>query len=227
MSIPREQIARISGHIPFLNQQDDELKQRFYSQASIIKLQKGQPICHEGNHCSHLSIVLEGTARIYKLGENGKEITLYRISQGESCILTASCILSEIPFPAFAICDSDIEAAIIPANTVQTWLSESAVWRDYIFSLVATRLSNIIHVVEDVVFRKMDRRIAAYLCNRAINESTAIRVTHQEIASELGTSREVVSRILKDFEHEQLIKVTRGAIHLIDFDALITKRHEE
>ncbi|TVO76293.1 Crp/Fnr family transcriptional regulator [Sedimenticola selenatireducens] len=227
MSIPNEQIARLAGHIPFLNQQDDQLKQRFYSQASIIKLQKGQPICHEGNHCSHLSIVLEGTARIYKLGENGKEITLYRISQGESCILTASCILSEIPFPAFAICDTDVEAAIIPANTVQTWLSESAVWRDYIFSLVATRLSNIIHVVEDVVFRKMDRRIATYLCNRAASESTAIRVTHQEIASELGTSREVVSRILKDFEHEDLIKVTRGAIQLIDLDTLKSKQHEQ
>lgn len=226
MSIPSEQIARITAHIPFLNQQDDSLKQRFYAQASIIKLRKGQPICHEGNHCSHLSIVLDGTARIYKLSENGKEITLYRIGPGESCILTASCILSNIPFPAFAICDTDVEAAIIPANTVQAWLAESGVWRDYIFGLVATRLSNIIHVVEDVAFRKMDRRIAAYLCNRAANKSTALTITHQEIASELGTSREVVSRILKDFEHEHLIKVTRGAIQLIDIDRLITKQHD-
>lgn len=227
MSIPSEQIARISGYIPFLNQHDDKLKQLFYSQASLIKLKKGQPICHEGNHCSHLAIVLDGTARIYKLGENGKEITLYRIGQGESCILTASCILSDIPFPAFAICDTDVEAAVIPANVVQTWLSESAVWRDYIFSLVATRLSNIIHVVEDVVFRKMDRRIASYLYNRATAESASITVTHQEIASELGTSREVVSRILKDFEHENLIKVTRGAIQLLDMDTLMSKQHEQ
>ncbi|MCW8891157.1 MAG: Crp/Fnr family transcriptional regulator [Sedimenticola sp.] len=226
MSLSIDQQASLKQRIPFLNQGDDQLNKLFYTQASITHLKSGQPICHEGNECSHLAIVLEGTARIYKLGENGKEITLYRIGQGESCILTASCILSEIPFPAFAVCETDIEAAIIPAAAVQQWLSESALWRDYIFSLVASRLSNIIHVVEDVVFRKMDRRIAGYLCSRATESGALITTTHQVIASELGTSREVVSRILKDFEQEKLIKVTRGAIQLLDVDSLSTKQHE-
>ncbi|MCW8943953.1 MAG: Crp/Fnr family transcriptional regulator [Sedimenticola sp.] len=226
MSIPIEQHEPLKKRIRFLNQNDARLNELFYSQASLAKFNSGQPICHEGNQCSHLAIVLNGTARIYKLGENGREITLYRIGQGESCILTASCILSEIPFPAFATCDTDIEAAIIPANAVKHWLSESSVWRDYIFSLVASRLSNIIHVVEDVVFRKMDRRIAGYLSSRAMENDHLITTTHQVIASELGTSREVVSRILKDFEQEKLIKVTRGAIQLLDIKRLAGKQHE-
>ncbi len=226
MSIPIDQHERLSQCIEFLNKNDKQLNTLFYSQASLAKLEKGQPICHEGNSCSQLAIVLNGTARVYKLGENGKEITLYRVGQGESCILTASCILSEIPFPAFAVCDTNIEAAIIPSHVVQSWLAESSVWRDYIFGLVATRLSNIIQVVEDVVFRRMDRRIAGYLYNQGCQENAAISTTHQVIASELGTSREVVSRILKEFEHEDLIKVTRGTIQLIDLDTLRTKQHE-
>lgn len=226
MSIPIDQHERLNQCIQFLTEGDNRLNDLFHSQASLVHLEQGQPICHEGNQCSHLAIILDGTARIYKLGENGKEITLYRIGRGESCILTASCILSEVPFPAFAICDSDIEAAIIPAAAVQVWLSESAVWRDYIFGLVASRLSNIIHVVEDVVFRKMDRRIAGYLCNRVHGTDTQITTTHQVIASELGTSREVVSRILKDFEQDELIKVTRGAIQLLNIPRLSAKQHE-
>ena len=97
MSIPIDQHERLSQCIEFLNKNDKQLNTLFYSQASLAKLEKGQPICHEGNSCSQLAIVLNGTARVYKLGENGKEITLYRVGQGESCILTASLARSPSP----------------------------------------------------------------------------------------------------------------------------------
>lgn len=227
MAITSNKRAGLTDKIHFLGQTDDPLNQYFFEKASIAKLPKGQHVCHEGSDCSHLAILLEGTARVYKLGENGKEITLYRVGPGESCILTASCILSHNPFPAFAVCETDVEAALIPAGDARHWLAVSTVWRDYIFGLVATRLSNIINVVEDVVFRRMDKRIAHHLCARRDETDPVLQVTHQEIASELGTSREVVSRILKEFEQEGWIKVTRGSIELLDLPALQHKQYEK
>lgn len=227
MPIDSDKRAELAEQVHFINQTDDPINRYFFEQASLAKLPKGQHVCREGSDCGHLAILLEGTARVYKLGENGKEITLYRVGPGESCILTASCILSDIPFPAFAICETDVEAALIPAGDVRRWLAESSAWQDYIFGLVATRLSNIINVVEDVVFRRMDKRIASHLCTRMDLTNHALLVTHQEIASELGTSREVVSRILKEFEQEGLIKVTRGSIELLDLQKLNRRRNEK
>lgn len=226
MPIESNSRARLAEQVGFLDQGDDLFKGDFFARASIARLPKGQHVCHEGSDCSHLAILLNGTARVYKLGENGKEITLYRVGPGESCILTASCILSDTPFPAFAICETDVEAALIPAGDARRWLAESTAWRDYIFGLVATRLTNIISVVEDVVFRRMDRRIADHLCARLKKSGHRLLVTHQEIASELGTSREVVSRILKEFEQEGLIRVTRGSIDLLDLPGLQRRRQE-
>lgn len=226
MAIDRHQLQRLSRQLPFLPRLEEELKGQLLEQASLIRLKKGQSVCQEGNHCTQLAVLCSGSARVYKLGENGKEITLYRLAAGESCVLTASCILSHLPFPAFAICEADLEAVALPATTVHRWLSTSPIWRDYIFGLVATRLSNIINVVEDVAFRRMDKRIAHYLCHHPTDSDQLLRVTHQEIASELGTSREVVSRILKEFEHESMIRVTRGAIALIDLPKLNQKAAE-
>jgi CRP/FNR family transcriptional regulator len=201
----------------------NDFSRRFAEAATAVRLEKGASVCQEGSVCSHLALVYEGTARVYKLGENGREITLYRIGPGESCILTASCILSSSPFPAFAECETMVRAAVVPAIEVQRWLAESAPWRDYVFGLLARRLADIISVVEEVAFHRMDRRIAGYLTEQSARDGLTLHATHQEIASELGTSREVVSRILKDFEHRQLIRVSRGSIAITAPDALAEK----
>ena len=109
---------------------------------------------------------------------------------------------------------------MLPAEDVKRWLADSSDWRDYIFGLVAKRLTNIIDVVEDVAFRRMDRRIADYLIQHISIQSNTIQITHQEIASDLGTSREVVSRILKDLETKNYIQETRGAIEVLDANGL-------
>jgi len=214
---------RLLQSFPFLQQADEPFTARFMRMANLTKLDKGNHICHEGLECTHLALVLSGTARVYKLGENGREITLYRVNAGESCILTASCILSTQPFPAFAVSETPIEAALIPAAAVKQWLADSAQWREYLFGLVAQRLANVINVIEEVVFKRMDRRIAEYLIQRSANQPHAIQATHQEIASDLGTSREVVSRILKDLESKALIHVTRGAVEVLNTQGLEEK----
>ncbi len=214
---------RLEETFSFLQQADDAFHRRFMGTASLVQLEKGQYVCHEGRSCGHLALITRGTARVFKLGDNGREITLYRVGPGQSCILTASCILSEQPFPAFAVCETDVEAAIIPAADVRRWLSESERWRDYIFGLVSRRLANIISVVEEVVFKRMDRRIADYLTTRVQTANETLHATHQEIASDLGTSREVVSRILKDLESSNLLRVRRGTIQILDLQGLAMK----
>jgi CRP/FNR family transcriptional regulator len=211
----------------FLQECDPRHYKEFLQTAFLGHLKKGQSICSQGSACEHLALILNGSARIYKLGENGREITLYRIGAGKSCILTASCIVSHQPFPAYAECEEDLDVVMIPAGALHRWMAESTAWRDYVFGLVAQRMADIISLVEEVVFSRVDRRIASYLLKRhhADNQPT-IHATHQEIASDLGTSREVVSRILKDFEIKNLIAVARGSIKLLDIKSLEAKAEE-
>ncbi|MGD2116864.1 MAG: Crp/Fnr family transcriptional regulator [Chromatiales bacterium] len=205
-------------HFPDLAQTDSPLYELILREASVMQIKAGGNICLEGNQCTHLALLLEGQGRVYKMGETGREITLYRVNVGESCILTASCIISQRSFPAFASCTRDLTAIMIPANRVLDWLQDYSNWRQYLLGLVAERLDRVISIVEDVAFARMDQRIIGFLLSAAKDDSVV--ATHQEIADELGTSREVVSRILKDYEKRQLLRVDRGHITLLDRQAL-------
>jgi CRP/FNR family transcriptional regulator len=216
-------IDNLTGQFHFLQCAQAGFIRQFFKAAKIMQLAANQPICRQGMQCSHLALVIEGTARVYKIGENGREITLYRIGPGESCILTASCIMSRKPFPAFAVSEQPIKALIISTSDVVHWANQAQAWRDYLFELISERLGDVISIVEEVAFRRVDRRLAGYLLQHTDNENNRMQATHQSIASDLGTSREVVSRILKDFEQQELISITRGAITLEDRHRLSSK----
>ena len=180
------------------------------------ELPKGQHICLEGSACEHLAFVMTGTARIYKVGETGREITLYRLDAGECCILTLACILSRKRFPAFAVSETQMQAIIVPAPIIRRWTEELPVWRQYAWNLVASRLGDIISLVEEITFRRMDERLNYHLARSELfPPGTRVRVTHQQIATELGTSREVVSRLLKDLEQRELVELGRGWIRVL------------
>lgn len=222
-----DQINRITHSFGFLQQDPEGLAPLFFARGNLIRLRKGEAICHQGMRCSQLALVLSGLARVFKLSESGREITLYRIGRGQSCILTASCIISSSPFPAIAVCEEDLEAVAISTLDVERWLHEFAAWRRYLFGMISERLSDVITIVEEVAFKRVDRRIAAYLLSCAQTSATGVvRTTHQEIASELGTSREVVSRILKDLENQGCISVSRGVVRLLQTQTLQSKAAE-
>jgi CRP/FNR family transcriptional regulator len=217
-------IANLHQEFSFLQHCDKKNHQEFVQQAIHIQLKQHDYVCQQDHSCTHLALLLRGSVRVYKLAETGREITLYRLHVGQSCILTASCIQSDAVFPAFAICDSPIEAVLIPSAYLQKCLDESAVWRRYIFGLVSQRMSHVISLVEEVAFRKLDQRIAGLLLQyQRKNSSATIHITHQKIALELGTSREVVSRILIDFQHDKMIKLIRGSITLLDYKKINDK----
>ena len=199
-------------------QVEDELQQHVV----VTHLPAGAFVFWEGDRCAQLAIVLSGTVRVYKVGENGREITLYRIEEHESCILTASCILSHVEFPAFAVVEKEVRVALIPAAVLHDWMERFDVWREYVFQLMSKRLADVIATVEEIAFRRVDSRIAELLAHRA-EDQPRITITHQEIAYELGSAREVVSRILKDFEREGLISLSRGVVTVENRPALLKK----
>ena len=157
--------------------------------------------------------------RVYKIGETGREITLYRFGLGQSCILTANAILSQKSFPAIATVEEDAEAVMIPADVFQDWVGRYDLWREFVFELLSERLMTVMEIVDEVAFQRMDRRIALWLLEQPARENP-IAVTHQEIASDLGSSREVISRILEDFSQKELTESSRGKIRVLDFEGL-------
>lgn len=172
----------------------------------------GHFVCLEGDLCNHLPLVISGSVRVYKIGESGREITLYHLERGDSCILTASSIISQKVFPAFAVTETEVEAFVIRANSLKEWVMHDQIWQEYIFGLLAQRLANVIEIIEKVAFQRLDCRIATYLLENS--DRNRIRITHEAIARELGSSREVVSRILKAFERQELLSMSRGLIEL-------------
>jgi len=185
----------------------------------MVSVPQGQFICLEGDQCQALPFVIEGSARIYKSSDSGREITLYRLGSGSSCILTASCILSTQPFPAFAVTETPVTAFMIPAAVFREWLARYAVWRDFTFTLLADRLAHVMTLVEEVAFERMDVRLGTYVLE-ATHSDSVWATTHEAIAVELGSSREVISRLLKGWEHRGFVLLGRGIIRVQDADAL-------
>ena len=204
----------------FLRDAPTAVKEQFQQHVIIHELPAGATVCWEGDHCQQLAIVLSGTVRVYKVGENGRELTLYRLEASESCVLTASCILSNSYFPALAVTETAVRAALIPAPILRRWTEQYDIWREYVFGLMAQRLASVITTVEEIAFRRVDVRIAAFLDQHS---NDTLTITHHEISAELGTAREVVSRILKDYERERIIALSRGTITILNRPALHAK----
>ena len=206
----------LDSRFPALTQ-NERLRTALRDQTQTTTLSPDEFICMEGTMCSHLALVLDGRARVYKSGAEGRELTLYRVHPGESCILTTSCILSDRPFPAFAVAETTLTARLVPAATVKQWMEQHVPWRTYVFDLLARRLDTVIASLEEVAFRRLDARLATTLLEaHATAEGDTIRTTHEQLAADLGSAREVISRLLKHFEHDGLVVLARGAVTIQD-----------
>jgi CRP/FNR family transcriptional regulator len=217
--ITPEQFSKVTNSLPFLNQADPKLIREFQENVFLASIPAGKDVFVEGDYPDSIALVISGVVRVYKIGHTGREITLYRFGLGESCILTANAILSQKSFPAIATAEENIEAVMISGDIFRDWVKRYDLWREFVFDLLSDRLSIVMTVVDEILFQRMDERIAAWLVNQAATQNV-IQVTHQEIASELGSSREVISRILEEFKQEGLIEMSRGMINLINREGL-------
>jgi CRP/FNR family transcriptional regulator, anaerobic regulatory protein len=213
--IDQGQFDRIARVLPVLQRADAQLKREFQQASFYARIPAGRDVFIEGDRADAIALLISGVVRVYKIGETGREITLYRFGRGESCILTANAILSQGLFPAIATVEQEAEAVMVPAEAFRDWVRRSDPWRDFVFDLFSQRLATVMAIVDEVAFRRLDTRIAAFLLERS-REENLIHITHQEIAAELGSSREVISRILEDFASLGLIRSTRGLIEVLD-----------
>jgi CRP/FNR family transcriptional regulator len=210
---------RIARSLPFIEHAEPQLRQEFLRLAALARIPAGRDIFIEGGGVDAIALLISGVVRVYKIGETGREITLYRFGLGESCILTANAILNHKDFPAIASVEQEAEAVMIPADVFRQWVHRYDFWRNFVFDMLSQRLSSVIMLVDEIAFRRMDVRVASLLLNRSRIQNP-IHMTHQEIAYELGSSREVISRLLENFSEQGLIRSGRGEVEILDVDAI-------
>ncbi len=217
--ITDEQLPRTLQALPLLRQASPDVVNAFRRAAFIARIPAGRDVFVEGDDVDGIALLISGAVRVYKVGETGREITLYRFGTGESCILTANAIMSRQSFSAIATVEQDAEAVMIPADVFRGWVRQYDLWHDFVFTLLSQRLARVLEIVDEVTFRRMDLRIASLLLQRG-QVQNPISITHQEIAAELGSSREVISRLLENMAAQGLVRVLRGSLEILDFDRL-------
>lgn len=183
--------------------------------AQVVHLPAQTTIFAPGLPAENFLLVLDGTVRVQQVSSGGREIVLYRVTGGESCIMTTACLLSQDTYNAEGVTETPVEAVAVPKAAFDELMGRSAEFRRFVFSDYASRLTDLLHVVEEVAFERIDKRLAQKLLERADGEGR-LGATHQELAVELGTAREVVSRHLKEFQRRGWLALTRGEIRLSD-----------
>jgi CRP/FNR family transcriptional regulator, anaerobic regulatory protein len=196
---------------------------RLLGLAYYRRLEAGTYLLRAGESCGAVPFVLSGSLRVFKTSESGREISLYRIGPGETCILSCCCAEHGGRFPAEVLAEEDTSAAFLRGEALEGLFGRSPRFRSFVLSQYASRIADVIELVKEVAFRHLDARLKELLS--ALGEAQgeeAVRATHQDLADHLGTSREVVSRILKDWEDRGAIRLSRGEITLLSpFEALL------
>lgn len=210
--------------LPAISRSADKTTATLLDTAKVIHLKQNNTVFRQGDACHNYLVILSGKVKVFTRAENGREILLYRLNQGDSCVLTTSCIFGHKNYPAEGQTETDVSALAIPVKQFNDVLQNSETFREMVFSAFSTHLSDLITLVEEVAFGKLDVRLARHLLEQC-DAKNLIMSTHQNIATELGTAREVISRQLKEMESKHYIEINRGNIKIKNAAALqnITK----
>ena len=201
-----------SQYFPFWNELSQTDIDFLIAHSSKVMFDKEQSV-HDNTECSGLYIVKSGRLRLYMLSENGKEITLYRLSPGEICMLSASCVLQSITFDVYIDAEEPSECYMINGSTFHTLSEKVPSVKIFALETAVSRFSDVMWVMQQIVFMSMDKRIAIFLLDESqTNGSDIITLTHEQIARHLGIAREVISRMLKHFSSDGILEVSRKGI---------------
>lgn len=199
----------------FYRQASAAFQSRIVAAAQPLSVGAGAGLFRQGEECTELAFVGRGSVRVFRTGETGREITLYHVEDGQSCLVNMLSVLVGRPALATAITEVPTEAVVIRGSTMREWVKTNDLVRDYIIEMMAERLIAYMTLFEEVAFGKMEARLAAFLLHR-FESAPAIGANHDEIAAELGTAREVVSRLLKELVRSGAIDARRGSLELRD-----------
>jgi len=185
------------------------------------RIPKGTVIHNGSMDCTGLLLVKSGQLRAYILSEEGREITIYRLFDRDMCLFSASCMMRSIQFEITIEAEKDTDLWIIPVNTYQSIMTHSAPVANYTNELMATRFSDVMWLMEQIMWKSLDKRVAAFLLEEASIEGTnRLKITHEYIANHLGSHREVITRMLRYFQNEGMVKLSRGVVEITDLEKL-------
>ena len=199
---------------PGLGDLNDGVRARLIAASQTINVPTGAIAFHKGDACKNFILVLAGRVRVQLSSEGGREVILYRVQPGGTCALTTSCIIGKEEYPAEAVIEEDVTALMIPDSQFRQALLDSEQFRQFVFQGFSRRLCAIVSRMENVALKTIDQRLAEHLLKG--DDKSLSKITHQVLAAEIGTAREVVSRKLKQFESEGLIRSSRGRVEIID-----------
>jgi CRP/FNR family transcriptional regulator, anaerobic regulatory protein len=190
--------------------------------AQRLAVPTGTVLFEQGQSCALFPLILKGTIRVSKPAANGRELPLYRLCEGDTCVITSACLLGGAAYSARGIAETDLDLVALPRQRFLALL-DHVPFRDFVFCLFSERIAELMQVVEEVAFRKLDERLAALL----LGKGRIVHATHQQLADELGSVREMVTRLLKGFSEARLVRLGREQIEILDAQALrgVASRH--
>ena len=212
---------KFESSFPIWDKLNTDQQARILGSLASHRVKKGAVIHNGSMDCTGLLLEKSGQLRVYILSEEGREITLYRLFKLDMCLFSASCMLRSIQFDVTIAAEKDTEFWVVPTEVYKSILEESAAAANYTNELMASRFSDVMWLMEQIMWKSLDRRVAAFLLEEASIEGTdQLKITHETIASHLGSHREVITRMLRYFQNEGMVRLSRGAVEIADADKL-------
>ncbi len=211
----------LGEYLPFWNRLTQQERETLKNATTIRNAPKGT-ILHNGSaDCVGLFVVKSGQLRAYIVSDEGKEITLYRLLERDICLFSAACMMASIRFEITVEAERDSEIWVIPTEVYHSIMDQSAVLANYTSQILASRFSEVMWLMDQILFKRFDARLATFLLEEStIEDSDSLQITHERIANHMGTAREVVTRMLKYFQAEGMVSLTRGGVTLTDREKL-------
>lgn len=210
-------IIELAEYFPIWDKLEPGQQEAISASLAARTVKKGAILHSGGTDCTGLLVVESGQLRAFILSKEGREVTLYRLFDRDICLLSASCILRSIQFDVAVTAEKDTRLWIIPADVYKHVMEQSAAAANYTNEIMASRFSEVMWLVEQVMWNSMDKRVAAFLLEEAsIEGAERLHITHEGIANHLGTHREVVTRMLRYFQNEGMVKLARGTVEITD-----------
>lgn len=211
-----DQIRILDKLFPVLRQLSTADRKQVFDAGQMTVLPKDQMLMQQNQQCQFIPLVISGILRIFKLSPNGREMTLYRIGAGHTCLVSIACQLKGEDFPAIAQVEEQAQLFMLPAAVCHEVLDHSIAWKDYLITSLYAHLTDVMQTLEAVAFDRTDRRLIQWLLERTSNRPGTIRTTHEAVAVELGTAREVVSRLLGELKSKGAVALGREKIEVKD-----------
>lgn len=212
-------LSRLLAAFPELEELEEENRGELLGGVQFNRLRAGDIAYRQGQRCQAYVMCLEGQTRVFKTSESGREILLYQVGPGETCVLTTSCLMAGSPFPAESTAETDVLHAALPAGLFHRLLGASPRFRKFVLDNYGDLLSSLIMLIDEVAFASLDLRLARRLLAEA-NEKGVVAKTHQQLALDLGSVREVISRYLAEWERMGWVRASRGMIEVRNRAAL-------